>query len=72
MEVLVAEEFQAFRMELGAYESCVALISPRGLCTWNSADSASNTPSLGIEMIRKALEDAGTVPETGDVNMEDG
>lgn len=68
----VVEELQAFREEVGASASCVAVIDPRGICVWNSVDDVDLTAFGSLEEVRQGIANAVGGLEAEDVEMGNG
>ena len=73
MEVTVAEEFEGFRLEVGGWGSCIAVIDHRGLCVWSSAESLNPhlTTIESVAALERALMGVVGTNESGDVAMGD-
>lgn len=75
LELSIADDIRTFCRELDGDGSCMALINPRGVCVWTSADAAGDTAktaSAELEGLSAALLAAATNPGVRDVDMENG
>ena len=73
MEVTVAEEFEAFRREVGGCDSCVAVVDYRGVCVWSSVEALEpHLTGVGrVQALERALSGVIGVDGPGDVAMGD-
>lgn len=73
MEATIAEDFEAFRLEVSSCDSCIAVLDPRGLCVWNSAEAFGSrlTAVEGVIALEQALKSVVSASDGGDVAMGD-